>query len=199
MLSHAVLQGRLDTNNGDKLYHCRRHPHLFSPFFFFPPPTLIISSSVWRREGFSKVVPGWKCLCHMTQSSEWDAFHAEHKRIVVWLLLFTYFPIVQCSGVNIFTSDWTWHLKRPFPAFKHRSNVGQPAFIPPVLSTSPLRQNIRHRVHPCACVGCVSVYLYFAWKGFSILDLARTLTIMNKRNIVLLICQKNCVSAYMLF
>lgn len=96
---------------------------------FFSSPTLIISPSVWRREGFSKVV-------RMSQCSDWDAFHTEHKRITCsyiyflsylqpfhhlvpwWLLLLTYLPVAQCSGGYIFTFDGTWLFKSPFPAFK---------------------------------------------------------------------------------
>lgn len=51
-----------------------------------------------------------------------------------------------------------WHLKSPFPAFKHWSNVGQTAFRPLVLSTSPLQRCIHRPVHPCApCALCLSL------------------------------------------
>lgn len=64
MLSHAVLQGRLDTNNENKLYHCRRHPHLFSPFFFFLHPRLLLApvceegraSARWCLDGNVSVI-----------------------------------------------------------------------------------------------------------------------------------------------
>lgn len=101
-------------------------------------------------------------------------FSSYHHQIVIftmfyhllqWLaLVFFYLPIGQCTGGYIFTPDWTWHLKSPFPVFKHWSNVGQPEFRPLVLSTSPLRLCIRQRVHPCARVDCFSVLLYVVWE-----------------------------------
>lgn len=83
------------------------------------------------------------------------------------LLLLTYLLISPSTRGCIFTSDWTWRLKSFFlHAFKHWSVVGQPAFRLSVLSTSLLRLCIHHQLHPCACVGCVSVFLCMVWKDF---------------------------------
>lgn len=120
-------------------------------------------------------------FCHI-----YNPFH----HLVQWLLLvFTYLPIARCGGGYIFTSDWTWRLKSPFPAFKHWSNVGQLAFRPLVLSTCPLRQCIHERVHPCGLCFCLSIYIYLlsgkTWNSFSRMSLTRPL-----RAIFLLIWQR---------
>lgn len=68
ILPRTLLEGRLNTaaNNRKSSFIVKQHQHLFSPFTF-PQyyPMFIISPVVWRREGFSKVVPGCKCLTQM--------------------------------------------------------------------------------------------------------------------------------------
>lgn len=157
----------------------RQLPHLF--FFFSTFFThFIISSSVWRRRQLSvawiKVPPS-----HVTEI--WAGFFPHRAERVPFIFCHIYLFMTLSFGccwalhisplsaqVESWFSDWTWHCKSPLPTFKNWSDVGQLAFVALVLSTSPVCQHIR----------CIPVFLYCAWKGFSVLNLTSVLTVVNK-------------------
>lgn len=111
--SHALLQDRHQA----ECYHLRQHPHLFFPGLF---THAFISSSVWRREGFSKL---------FMLRAGWLYAH-------IFFNPFYWFALASSLISPLSTAVEDIFLLQFEPDIWHWSNVGPPAFIPLALCGS---------------------------------------------------------------